>query len=157
MEALHYSHQEPDTLLVTSSIQTIEKVVKNLRKEFPKAKVINNHTGSKFTADYGAMQRLFTVLDKYDFTFLDSRTTPDTKVPLLMKQLHRPYLARNVFLDNKQNVAYIKKQLKLAVALAKKRGVAIAIGHPHPATIKALKESQDILKEVKLIYVDDLL
>ena len=157
MEALHYAHQEPDTLLVKSSVQTIDKMVSKLRREFPKAKVINNHTGSKFTADYEAMARLIKVLDRYHFAFLDSRTTPKTQVPVVMKQLHRPYLARNVFLDNEQNITYIKKQLRLAVALAKRKGVAVAIGHPHPATIKALKTSQDILKEVKLIYVDDLL
>ncbi|BCD60118.1 hypothetical protein NitYY0814_C1238 [Nitratiruptor sp. YY08-14] len=157
MEANHYLHEEPDTLRITSSLQTIERVIAKIRKEFPKAKVINNHTGSRFTANYEAMKRLYKILDKYHFVFLDSRTTAQTVVPKIDRELGRTYLARNVFLDNEQNVPYIKNQLRQAIALAKKRGLAIAIGHPHPATLKALRESKDILNQVQLIYIDSLL
>jgi len=156
MEALHYPHPEPRTLKVDSSSWEMERIIASVRKNFPRARYINNHTGSKFTADYQALKRLMPILDKYHFRLVDSRTTPKTQIPRIMQELHRPYIARNIFLDNKQDVAYIKRQIQKAVALARKKGLAIAIGHPHPATIKALRESKEILKKVDLIYIDQL-
>ena len=157
MEAMHYLHEERYTLRPTTTTQAMDRYIARLRKEFPRARCINNHTGSRFTANYEAMKRLIGVLDRYRFCFLDSRTTPKTQVPRLMRHLHRPYLARNIFLDNDIDVAKIKAQLKKAVRLAKRKGLAIAIGHPHAKTLEAIRESKGILKEVRLIYVDELL
>ncbi len=156
MEATGFVNEEEKTLRVNSSKRYIEKVIADIRKKFPRAKFINNHTGSCFTANYKAMKRLIKVLDKYGFYFIDSRTTPKTQVPRLMRELGRAYLARDIFLDNELNVAYIKRQIKKAVRRAKRKGFAIAIGHPHRATIQALRESKKVLKEVELIYVDEL-
>ncbi len=156
MEAMHYTHEEHYTLRSTTSTQAMDRYIATLRKKFPRARCINNHTGSRFTADYEAMKRLIGVLDRYRFCFLDSRTTPKTQVPRLMRDLHRRYLARNIFLDNDMDVAKIKAQLKKAVRLAKRQGLAIAIGHPHAKTLEAIRRSKGILKEVRLIYVDEL-
>ena len=156
LEALHYPKPEPNTITTTSSEEEIEKFIKKIRHDFPKARYVNNHTGSKFTADYRAMKRLLKILFKYNFAFVDSRTTAQTKVKEALAFYRKPYIHRNIFLDNKQNVSYIKKQLKKAVDIAKKEGLAIAIGHPHPATLKAIAQSQGILKEVRLIYLDEL-
>ena len=157
MEAMHYLHEERYTLRPTTTTQAMDHYIARLRKKFPHARCINNHTGSRFTADYEAMKRLIGVLDRYRFCFLDSRTTPKTQVPKLMRRLHRTYLARDIFLDNDIDVAKIKTQLKKAVRLAKRKGLAIAIGHPHAKTLEAIRESKGILKEVRLIYVDELL
>jgi polysaccharide deacetylase 2 family uncharacterized protein YibQ len=127
-----------------------------IRRYFPKALYVNNHTGSKFTADEKAVRRLVDVLDQYGFGLIDSRTTKDTAIPRVMRSLGRPYLHRDVFLDNKADIAYIQGQIKKAVARAKRRGYAIAIGHPRPKTFEALRRSRGLFKEVRLIYVDDL-
>ncbi len=156
MEAVHYPRPEPNTLLTTSSDAFLERVIAKIRRDFPRARFVNNHTGSKFTADYEAMLRLVPILQKYRFHFVDSRTTSDTKVKEALALYGEPYIHRDIFLDNKQDVDYIKKQLEKAVRIAKRRGFAIAIGHPHPATIKAIAQSQGILKEVRLIYLDEL-
>jgi len=156
LEAKNFITPEPITLLTTSSEEEIENRIKKLREWFPNAKYINNHTGSKFTSDYEAMKKLIKILKKYNFRFIDSRTTPDTKVKIVDKEFGYRYLARDVFLDNEQDLKYIKNQLKKAVLIAKKRGYAIAIGHPHPKTIEALKKSKDILKDVELVYIDSL-
>ncbi|WP_200762379.1 divergent polysaccharide deacetylase family protein [Nitrosophilus alvini] len=156
LEAKNFSSPEHGTLLVSSSLEDIDRKIKEIREKFPAAKYINNHTGSKFTSDKYAMARLLRVLKKYDFVFIDSRTTSDTVVPYIEKVTNEPYLSRDIFLDNKADVGYIRGQLKKAVAIAKKRGYAVAIGHPHPKTIEALKKSKDILKEVDLVYVKDL-
>jgi len=157
LEAVGLKFDEKDTLHIHDSWERLEKRIREIRDLFPQARFINNHTGSRFTADYEAMERLLEILDSYGFTFVDSRTTPKTKVPRLMRNLGRRYLGRDIFLDNYQKVSYIKTQIHKAILKAKKKGFAIAIGHPHSATIKALKESKELLeREVRLIYLEEL-
>lgn len=156
LEAKNYPYPEPKTLQITSTKEDIEKRIKNVVRWFPKVEYLNNHTGSTFTANKEAMERLIKVLNEYHIQFVDSRTTSKTKVKEVEREFGGKYIGRDVFLDNKQNVDYIKGQLKRAVKIAKIKGYAIAIGHPHPATIKALRESKDILKNVELIYVKQL-
>ena len=64
--------------------------------------------------------------------------------------------SRNIFLDNKEDSEYIKNQLKKAVKIARKRGYAIAIGHPHKITLTTLKNAKNILKNVQVVYIDEL-
>ncbi len=142
------------TLFVQDPASKILKRVKDIRRLFPKAHYINNHTGSVFTSNYQAMYRLFGDLKKEGFIFIDSRTTSKTVVPKVSKAYHFPYIARDVFLDNVQDTKAILKQLKEAISIAKKRGYAIAIGHPHPTTLKALNEAKTLLKGIKPIYFD---
>ncbi len=156
LEAALYAHQEPLTLLVGDSVETIEHRVKELARIFPEARYANNHTGSTFTSDVDSMRALIEALDRYNITFVDSRTTSKTVVPSLMKELHRRYIGRDIFLDHEENIETIKKQLKKAIAIAHKRGYAIAIGHPRKLTIKALRESKELLNSVELVYLDEL-
>ncbi len=156
MEALHYNHPEKVTLLTSYDEAQIKKRIDDLRRWFPNARFINNHTGSRFTSDMAAMERFYPIAKRYGFHFVDSRTTPNTVVPEICKRYGDPYIARNVFLDNEENVTYIQNQLKEAVKLARAHGYAIAIGHPHEATLKALARSGKILKGVKLLYIDEL-
>ncbi len=67
-----------------------------------------------------------------------------------------PYIVRNTFIDNDRSFGAIQAQLKKAIEIAKKNGYAIAIGHPHDVTIKVLKESKHLLKDVEPIYVNQL-
>jgi polysaccharide deacetylase 2 family uncharacterized protein YibQ len=153
MEAMNFHKEEPFTLRVDDSYETILNRITKIKKLFPRVKYINNHTGSKFTSDKDAVFKLIRALDKYDIKFIDSRTTSKTKVPVVMKRLGRKYVARDVFLDHNPDIDYIKKQIKEAVRLAKRYKTVIAIGHPHKNTIKALAESKNILKQVNLVYV----
>jgi uncharacterized protein len=50
-----------------------------------------------------------------------------------------PHSARDVFLDDDQTPAAIAKELARAEQVARQHGSAIAIGHPHDATIAVLK------------------
>jgi polysaccharide deacetylase 2 family uncharacterized protein YibQ len=156
LEAISFRREEEKTLRVSSDYAQIEKRIREIRRRFPRARFINNHTGSKFTADLSAMRRLISVLQRYDFVFVDSRTTAQTKAPKVMREFGYPYIHRDVFIDNELDVAHIKKQIKKAVRLAKRKGYAIAIGHPHKKTIEALRASKGVLKEVRLVYIDEL-
>ena len=144
------------TLKVTDSGEKIEARVKEIRRLFPTARYVNNHTGSTFTDNYNAMKILYTALRKEGFVFVDSRTIGTTKVPKIAHDFGDAYVARDIFIDNKQNIPYIHAQLEKAVKNAKKNGYAVAIGHPHTVTMKALASAKDILKEVELVYIDEI-
>ena len=144
------------TLMTYFTKAQIENRVKELRRLFPAAHYINNHTGSVYTGNYKAMYRLYAALRKEGFLFVDSRTIGSSKVRKITRQFGDAYIARDIFIDNEQNVSYIHEQLKKAVDMAKKKGHAIAIGHPHKMTMQALASAKNILKDVELVYIDDI-
>jgi len=144
------------TLMTTASRKAIEVRVQELRRLFPRAHYINNHTGSVFTRNYHAMYLLYEAMKKEGFTFIDSRTISDSKVGKIAHAFGDAYVARDIFIDNVQSVPYIHGQLKKAVALAKRNGYAIAIGHPHKATMEALRTAKPLLKGVEAVYIDSI-
>lgn len=156
MEAVSFAAEEPLTLHVGDDEAVIEERIRQIKNLFPKVAFVNNHTGSKFTADRDAMEKLLYALDREGITFVDSRTTDKTAVPALMKTLHRPYISRDVFLDHDPDVESVKKQVRRAVKIAKKYGSVVVIGHPHKQTLQGLAESKDVLESVKLVRIDTL-
>ncbi len=157
MQAMNQNFkEEPNTLHINSSNQFIINRIKFIKQNFPNVKFVNNHTGSKFTSNLPAMQKLFRDLKKYNIIFIDSRTISSSKAPIIAKEYHQLLLSRDVFLDNEQNVKYIKHQIRDAIRIAKKRGYAIAICHPHKTTFLALKQSKKMLKQVDMVYIDEL-
>jgi uncharacterized protein len=156
LEALDFNDEEPFTLRVEDSEETISKRIATLKQMFPSVRYVNNHTGSKFTGDRDAMERLIRVLKKEGIQFVDSRTIGKTKAPEVSIELGMRYIGRDVFLDHKDGVRNVKRQIKEAVEKAKEHGTAIAIGHPRPDTIQALKESKEILSEVQLVGIDQI-
>jgi len=156
LEAMGFMHPEPGTLHANDSKSIIKKRIMQIKKEFPKIKYYNNHTGSKFTSNLRAMQDLIGIMKNENLHFVDSRTTAQTKAGIVSKKLHARLLSRDVFLDNIAKPKNIIKQLKKAVQIAKRQGYAIAIGHPHPNTLKTLIGAKKYLKNVKLVYVNEL-
>lgn len=156
LEALKYNSNSIKTLKVNDSFEEISKEIYKIRQDFPNAKFINNHTGSKFTSNKKAVIKLLDVLDKYGFIFVDSKTISNSKVEEVLKSKNQKYIFRDVFLDNTQNLKDIENELNKAVQIAKKRGFAIAIGHPKKQTLKVLKNSGDILKGVEVVYLKDI-
>lgn len=156
MEAVTYHQEEPVTLRIGDSIETIEKQIALVKRLYPNVRYINNHTGSKFTSDEAAMDRLIGVMKENGLIFVDSRTIASSKVKTVEAKYGLRYLGRDVFLDHQDGVANVKKQIRDAVSLAKRHGSAIAIGHPRPDTIQALKESKDILNQVQIVRIDQI-
>jgi len=153
MEAMHFSAAEPDTLKVSDSQQKISQKIAEIKKEFPRVHFINNHTGSKFTSNEVAMNRLVFALKANKINFIDSRTTAKTMAPKVLKNFGLKYVARDVFLDHHMEKAYVLKQIKEAIKVAKAHGHAIAIGHPHKNTLAALAESKNLFKDVDLVQI----
>ncbi|MEA3384106.1 MAG: divergent polysaccharide deacetylase family protein [Campylobacterota bacterium] len=156
LQASSYKYDEKNTLYVNSDYETIENRINILKEQYPKAKFINNHTGSKFTSNQEAMDRLFSVLKKHNYTFIDSRTTAKSVAKISAKKYGVRLLSRNIFLDNNKDKKYIQNQLKKAIKIAKKHGTAIAIGHPYNITFQTLKDSKHLLKGIDLVYVNKL-
>ena len=157
MEAYQYKNIKEEAINVSDEIEIIEEKVRQLQENFPEAIAINNHTGSKYTCDFDAMEEFFTVLNRYDIDFIDSRTSSGSQCKEAGKLLNREVLERDIFLDNQADIDYIKNQLRKAVKIAKKNGQAIAICHPRKITFKALMSSSKILEDVELVYINEFL
>ncbi|ECK7558264.1 divergent polysaccharide deacetylase family protein [Campylobacter coli] len=156
LAAINYNKPELDTLNPNDSKERIFKKIKQIKKDFKDLRYINNHTGSLFTSNEKAMKKLYKAFEKEELIFVDSKTIASSKAPKVAKALGQIYIQRDVFLDNRDDVAYIKKQLMEAVRLAKQKGFAIAIGHPRKNTFKALEQSKDLLKSVELVYLSEI-
>ena len=152
----NFKNIEVNTLNISDSYEKIEARVKKLRDLYPNTTYTNNHTGSVFTENYEAMDKLFRALKKYNFIFVDSKTTPNSVAKELSIKYQMPYIVRDTFLDNDRSFTAIQNQLKDAIRVAKKQGFAIAIGHPYEVTFQVLKESKHLLNDVEPIFLNKL-
>lgn len=129
---------EPNGLLVTMADGEIQERITGFVQQFPGAVGVNNHMGSELTEHEDKMISVLQILKKSNLFFIDSVTSPESVGVNVAHRLGVRSARRNVFLDNELNRKYIIGQLNQAVRLAKKNGSAIAICHPHQATITAL-------------------
>jgi hypothetical protein len=114
---------------------------------------INNHMGSKFTANAQGMEIVMQDLRERGLLFIDSLTT-DKSVGLAMARRYGvPTAGRNVFLDDAGDLVSVDFELGKLEEVARKKGNAIAIGHPRDATIKALAEWLPKLKSKGFVLV----
>ena len=101
---------------------------------------VSNHMGSRFTADRPGMTALMQELSRRGLMFLDSRTAANTLGSGVAREVGIPNLMRDVFLDNEPTVASVTAQLRQAEKLAREKGYAVAIGHPHDFTLEAIEQ-----------------
>jgi polysaccharide deacetylase 2 family uncharacterized protein YibQ len=106
---------------------------------FPGYIGINNHMGSRFTQDERGMRVVLQELKRRNLLFLDSRTIATTIGDNLAARMGVAHVMRDVFLDDEMDGAAVLKQLAQAERIAAAKGQAIAIGHPHPATLAAIR------------------
>ncbi|CAO3418931.1 divergent polysaccharide deacetylase family protein [Azospirillum argentinense] len=99
---------------------------------------VNNHMGSRFTADSAAMAPVLGEIARRGLLWLDSRTTAKSAGLTLAREFQMPFAGRDIFLDNEMTVSAVRGQLAKTEQVARRQGYAIAIGHPHDATIDAL-------------------
>lgn len=149
---------EANGLLVSMNADDLQERVTGFIQRFPGAVGVNNHMGSEFTEQDEKMTAVLQVLGKHKLFFVDSITTPESLGLTVAKRLGIRSARRNIFLDNEQNRSYILGQLDLAVKHAVNKGAAIAICHPHSATIAALSSVLPELsgKGVQLVYASQL-
>jgi len=131
---------------IAARIQAAEEAV-------PEAVGVNNHMGSRFTADRAAMSVLMAELRRRGLFWLDSRTTGATVGKEAAAAAGVPAASRDVFIDAERDPAFIRSQLRKLVALARRRGSAVGIGHPYPETLAALAELRDELADSGVAWV----
>jgi len=137
----------------------VRAIVEKMLDAVPEADGVNNHQGSQATADITLMNELMLILKDEGVFYVDSRTTAATVAFDAAKHAGVRTAFRNVpFLDDVQNPEAVKRQLQLAIQGAKRKGEAIAIGHPHSATLAALREILPQAKKdgVQLVVVSEL-
>jgi uncharacterized protein len=125
----------------------------------PEAIGMNNHMGGVLTADNTAMHWLMETLNEHGLFFVDSRTTPQSVAEKLARQHGLRHAGRDIFLDNQRDLTAINEQFNRALAIARRRGHAIIIGHPYPETIEYLQHVLPLLSAagVTLVPVSSLL
>ena len=144
---------EKNGLLLALSNEEIDKRMAGYLGVVPYVVGANNHMGSRFTEDRPKMLIVLSVLKGKGMFFIDSKTTPASVGDRVAREIGVPTAARNVFLDNEQDVAAIQAQLEKLAAMALKTGSAIGICHPHKATLQALAATLPVLKAEGINFV----
>lgn len=111
---------------------------------------VNNHMGSKITASRMFMRIILEQLKEKNLFFIDSRTTADSVAYDIAQLIGVPSTYRNVFLDTENSEESIKNKLIELFQLAQKKGQALGICHPRPATLKVLKENLHLIDKFRL-------
>ena len=159
MESTGNGRPEAQELRPGMSAADVDALVDSLLQAVPDVSGVNNHQGSQSTADGALMAELMPVLRKHNLFYVDSRTTAATVAYNTAQRLGVRSGFRNVpFLDDVAEVDAVRKQLRLALRDAVKKNDAIAIGHPHPATLQALRETLPEAKAqgVRLVFVSEV-
>ena len=116
----------------------IEHILESDLASVPHAVGVNNHMGSRATADPRLMAAVMRSLAGHHLYFVDSRTTAASVALEAARQQGLPSFYRSVFLDDTKSVPYTLGQLRRFRRILQDRGAAMAIGHPYPTTITAL-------------------
>jgi len=140
METVSGMNPGPGKVTTAMSDPQIAKQVEDDLAQVPLARGVNNHEGSKASADERVMHDVIGVLAQHGgLFFVDSRTSVASVGESTAQALGVPTAGRDVFLDNRTDVAYTEGQLLQAAAIARRTGQAIAIGHPRPSTLEAVR------------------
>ncbi|PYT83115.1 MAG: hypothetical protein DMG40_03855 [Acidobacteria bacterium] len=141
MQAVASEKREAQELRPGMRAGEVSKLVHQFLANVPGAVGVNNHQGSEATSNPRLMRELMPVLRDHHLFYIDSRTTAATVAYQTAQSSRVPSAFRNVpFLDDVEQVEAVRKQLELALRGAREKGEAVAIGHPHPATLQALRE-----------------
>jgi polysaccharide deacetylase 2 family uncharacterized protein YibQ len=137
----------------------IEHILQSDLASVPQAVGVNNHMGSRATADPRLMAAVMRSLAARHLYFVDSRTTAASVALEAARQQGLPAFYRSVFLDDSASVPYTLAQLRQLLRVLEDQGAALAIGHPYPTTIAALAEFLPELEsdDVELVPASQLL
>ncbi len=142
----------PGALLISMSPDClIEQLRKNL-DTIPDAIGVNSHMGSRLTTESTQIYQVFSILKKRNLFFIDSFTTPHSVCKASARLLKLPFAQRDVFIDHRQEITFIRKQILHLVKIAQKHGEAVGIAHPYKITLAVLEEMlPEIKKNVKIV------
>ncbi|RCW49356.1 hypothetical protein DFP97_10412 [Paenibacillus prosopidis] len=150
----------PGALTTAMSDEEIRKRVESAIGDVPHAIGMNNHMGSKVTADERVMRIVLGVCKERGMFFLDSRTTYKTVIPKIAAELHVPIVSNHVFLDDVYTVQHITKQMSVLRKHLESHVSCITIGHvgpPGKKTASVLQQSIPLMQpNVQFVKLSDL-
>jgi polysaccharide deacetylase 2 family uncharacterized protein YibQ len=135
-------------------IEELENRLNAAFKRVPYTAGINNHMGSRMTAQPAAMAWLMGELQRRHKFFVDSRTSAQTVAAQQAQKIDLASVSRDVFLDDEPTETAIYTQLQTAIGLARKQGSAVMIGHPYPQTLAVLERELPKLKAQGIEWID---
>lgn len=155
MEPRSYPQTNPgaDALMLKHSEEEIRRWMRHYMDQVPGAVGANNHMGSRYTEKSEPMRVVLDELKRYDMFFIDSVTINSSVAFAEARQMGLKTGARHIFLDNQEDVAYVRQQLRKMVRLAENRSEVIAIGHPYAETIEAIRLEKDWLESQPVEFV----
>jgi polysaccharide deacetylase 2 family uncharacterized protein YibQ len=139
MQTISGRYPGPGTITVSMDDSAIRNEVADDLAELPEARGVNNHEGSRATADRRVMGDVADVLVRENRFWIDSRTSAASVAADVTRARGIPSASRDVFLDDVDSVGAVETQLRQAAAQARSSGTAIAIGHPRAATLLAVR------------------
>ena len=147
MEPEGYPSVSPGSgaVLTTMSDAEIARATLTNIASVPFARGVNNHMGSRATADRRVMSDVLRALPR-DMYFIDSKTTSNSVAGPLAHSMRVKTASRNVFLDDVQSDSEIRRQLASLTHAAEVHGVAVGIGHMYPSTIRVLSAEAPALR-----------
>ena len=140
----------PGALRVSMTRDELALATRQALQAVPGAVGVNNHMGSRLTADASAMTAILSELQGRSLFFLDSRTSAASTGYDTARALGLASAKRQVFLDPDPSVEQIRYQFHRLLELARQRGAAIAIGHPYPPTFEVL--ASEVPRALELGY-----
>jgi polysaccharide deacetylase 2 family uncharacterized protein YibQ len=160
MEAENGNDPGPGAILTGQQDEQIRRLLETSFSQVPRAVGMNNHMGSRATADLRVMNLLMDYLNSSGRFFLDSRTTTNTVGQETAKAHGVAYLERDIFLDNETDTSAIRQTLETGIQVARRDGSAVLIGHVRNPQIVAVIGA--VLPEldraaVELVFLTDLL
>jgi polysaccharide deacetylase 2 family uncharacterized protein YibQ len=148
----------PGEIKVGMTNEEVARLIASDLNSVPHVRGVNNHMGSRATANPTLMAEVMRVLAEKRLFFIDSRTTAATAALTAARHAGIPAFYRSVFLDDTETVDYSLGQLRQFRRVVEENGVAIAIGHPHPTTITALAQFLPELErdDIELVAASEL-
>jgi polysaccharide deacetylase 2 family uncharacterized protein YibQ len=128
----------PGAILMSMTPDELRTTLHSAINNIPHAIGVNNHMGSRVTADLKTMTWIMQDLKARGMAFIDSRTTVHTVAEEAARAQGVPTSRRHVFLDNERSAAAIRSQLNEAIYRSRMEGEIIAIGHLDPVTVEVL-------------------
>lgn len=139
----------PGAILTKSSDEEIRNLVEAAIDDVPHAIGMNNHMGSRATADKRVMRIVLQVCKERGLFFLDSRTSYHTVVPKVAEEVGVPVLHNDVFLDDVYSRRYVMRQLTSLKKFLQKQDSCVVIGHVGPQGIITSSALKDAIPELQ--------
>lgn len=158
LESVGGVRAEPATITTAMTQEQIKSATREAVAAVPHIIGVNNHQGSKATADGRVITAVLTVLQEQNLFFLDSRTSAGSVAYRSAKNLGMRAVENDHFIDNSSDVEAIKRELRTAAKLALSQGEAVAIGHIRPHTVSAIRDMVPELESmgVQFVFVSGL-